>query len=197
MDHEPGGLVRLLDHLLQLIGCQIEPLVMAGINDRQFFPRLGIQRMLLQVFHIFPGQVCRVDSDGLEMFLVFEQPQILHAFEHGEFPPLIRREQHIEIAQMGDALSGAQRKFRFGKRFDDFFEGPARRFAVLADFEVPISERVQREGNILWRMAGLGAQPLDREFGAGQVFEVFGLNLSQEQQALDVRGKPVELLSRG
>jgi hypothetical protein len=65
----------------------------------------------------------------------------------------------------------------------------------LRDFQVPIGQRVEREGNVLGRVAGLGAEVLDGEFRSGQVLEVFSLNLRQQQLAFNVGGKAIELLA--
>ena len=96
---------------------------------------------------------------------------------------------------MGDAVRGAQGKFRFREQLDDLFQVPPRRLAVLRDFQVPIRQRVEGEGDVLRRVAGLGAEALDGEFRSGQVLEVLGLNLRQQQLAFHVGGETVELLA--
>jgi hypothetical protein len=48
---------------------------------------------------------------------------------------------------------------------------------------VPIRQRVEGKDDVLRRVAGLGAEAVNGEFGGGQVLEVFGLDLSDQQLA--------------
>ena len=86
-------------------------------------------------------------------------------------------------------------EFRFWEHLDDPFQVPPRRLAVLRDLQVPIRQGVERKDDVLRRMARLGAETVNGQLRAGQVFEVFGLDLGDQQLAFDVGGKPVELLA--
>ena len=53
MDDLLGGLIRLINELLQLIGCQIKPLEVAGVDHGEFLAGFSVLRVLGEVTHVF------------------------------------------------------------------------------------------------------------------------------------------------
>ncbi len=58
--HPLRRLVRRLDQLVQFARGQIQPLIMFRVNDGQLLARLGVKRMLLQMFHVSGSEFRRV-----------------------------------------------------------------------------------------------------------------------------------------
>ena len=79
-----GRLVRLFNQLFQFARGQVQPLVVVGVNDRQLFANLRVERMLLQMFHIIGGELRRVNFGGSQMPGSFQQADIFHTFRHGQ-----------------------------------------------------------------------------------------------------------------
>ena len=141
-------MVRLLDQLFQLVGRQVEPMQMLRVNDRQLLPRLGVERMRLQMRHIIRRRPLQVR---------FRRPQ-LPAFpqQAPNSPPLsshyplavMRRKQTLHVRQAPDALRRLQRHLGLGQPLDDCSRSASRRLAVLGPAQVPVRQPVQGERHV-------------------------------------------------
>src|SRR6266700_3216257 len=94
---------------------------------------------------------------------------------------------------MPKSLGGAQRIFRIWQQVDDLLQCATGGLPVLAKSQMPIRQRIEREGNVLRSMAGLSHKMLNGIFCARQVSEVFGENSRQQQVPLQIGRKPFEL----
>ena len=60
MGHAFGRLVRLVDHLHQFGGGEVEPLEMVGVDQSQLLADFRVVRMLVQMLDINGGEFSRI-----------------------------------------------------------------------------------------------------------------------------------------
>ena len=82
VNHLLGGLIRLVNELIQLVGGQVQASVMIGVDGRQLFARLGILRMLFEMFDIFCREFRGIRTLGTEVRRRLEQTDVPDAFGH-------------------------------------------------------------------------------------------------------------------
>ena len=155
-----------------------------------FLARLGVERMLLQVFHVIRRQFRGIGLGGNQIPHGIAQPDAFHPFRHRHRLAVMRGQQDFfRAAQMRDALRRRQRQFGVGKFGDDFFQRGARRVGVLRQLEMPVGELGERGGDLPGRRGGRIAEMVQRDFRAGQILHVLGLNGGQQAGCLRNRSE--------
>src|SRR5215472_9591374 len=96
---------------------------------------------------------------------------------------------------MSNALRSRQRELSVREKLNNLFKVPPSCVPVLGVLQMPIGHRIEGEGDVQWSVSGLGAETLNGQFGTGNVFEVFGLNLRQQHQSFEICGKAVQLFA--
>ena len=86
------------------------------------------------------------------------------------------------------------RQFRAGKPRDDFLQRGACRLRVLRQLEMPVGELVHRGGDLFGRRRGRIAKKVQRDFRAGQILQVFGLDAGQQHYAFKIVRETGKLL---
>src|SRR5262245_23601125 len=107
----------------------------------------------------------------------------------------MRSQQHFGRPEMGNALLGSQRKFSIRKEFNDFLKSPPCSLTILGVLQMPIGHRIKCECNVLRSVPWLGTKSMDGQFSARNIFEVLGLNLSEQHQPFEICGKAIQLFT--
>src|SRR5262249_15471211 len=146
-----------LDHLLELGGSEVQTLIMIGVNHGEPFARIGIERVLLQMFDVFCGDLCRIRFLGQELLCVLNQAQIANTFFDKEFL-VLQCGGAFGIGQVRNALSGSESELSIREQSNNLLERAAGGIVVTSKFELPIGQRIEREGDVFLSMAWLGAE---------------------------------------
>ena len=158
---------------------------MARINNGQLFPRLRVERMLFQMFHIFchqfsgsvsAGIKCSESNPAAQCFL--RPPACEPA--GGRAPPagFFPRRPDARCAAP-PPVTIAVGKFR-----DDFFQRGVRRIGVLRQLQMPVRQLRERGGDLQGRRAWRIAKMVERDFRRRQILRVFGLDGREQRRRL-------------
>ncbi len=171
---------------------------MFGVNDGQLLARLGVERMLFQMFHVGGGELRRIGFLRTQMLRRLQQADVFDAFRHRHRLAVQRRQHHFfRSAQMGDALGGLQRQFRVGKPRADFLQGGARGIKILRQLDMPVGQLIHRGGKLLGRRIRLVAEMVQRDLRRGQILQILGLDAGQQHHAFKIVREFGELLANG
>jgi len=165
----------MLNHPLQLFRGEVKAVIVLGIHFRETLAHLGVLRVLLQVPDIQRRQFRTIHLDhALDACTSIQAGIALNSRQlHG--PPGFAAQQHVHVAQSGDALTRALFPFGARKQIGQLLKARLRRVAVLGVFQMPVGEVIQREGDIGGCVVGLADESLRDDGRRLQVLQILRL----------------------
>ena len=157
--HLLGGMIGLLDKLLQLIQRQIHALIMGGIQHRQLLAGMRIKRMLLQMFHVIGGNLRMINFRNLQPSVLPDQTDAFHPLLHHNPLPIMRRQQSPRSLRRRKRWAACNAISVSGNKFDYLFPAlSAQESQSMIKFKCQSARRVECGCDVRQRLR-LGGQP--------------------------------------